>query len=48
MAPSRNKPLESVLDTAIQDCDDDKVTIGALLDMFGDRSFGPDRKSHTS
>jgi hypothetical protein len=41
MAPSRNKPLESVLDTAIQDCDDDKVTIGALLDMFGDRSFGP-------
>jgi hypothetical protein len=41
MAPSRNKPLESVLDTAIEDCGDEKVTIGALLDMFGDRSFGP-------
>lgn len=41
MAPNRNKPLESVLETAIEDCDQNKVTIGALLDMFGDRSFGP-------
>lgn len=30
MAPSRSKPLESVLDTAIEDCDQDKVTIGAI------------------
>ena len=41
MAASRSKPLESVLDTAIEDCNQEKVTIGALLDMFGDRSFGP-------
>ena len=41
MALSRNKPLESVLDKAIEDCGQDKVTVGALLDMFGDRSFGP-------
>ena len=41
MAASRNQPLERVLETAIEDCDQDKVTIGALLDMFGDRSFGP-------
>lgn len=41
MAPSRDKPLESVLETVIEDCGGDKVTIGALLDEFGDRSFGP-------
>ena len=36
MAASRNQPLERVLEAAIEDCDQDKVTIGALLDMFGD------------
>jgi len=41
MSLSREKPLESVLETAIQDCDGDEVTVGGLLDMFGDRSFGP-------
>jgi len=41
MAASRDKPLESVLDTAIEDCDENKVTVGDLLDSFGDRSFGP-------
>jgi hypothetical protein len=41
MTPPRSKPLENVLETAIRDCSQDKVTIGALLDMFGDRSFGP-------
>jgi hypothetical protein len=41
MEISRTAPLESVLETAIEDCSDNKVTVGALLDGFGDRSFGP-------
>jgi len=41
MPLSRDKPLESVLETAIHDCDGDEITVGRLLDMFGDRSFGP-------
>lgn len=41
MEISRTAPLESVLETTIEECRDDKVTVGFLLDGFGDRSFGP-------
>lgn len=41
MEISRTAPLESVLETTIRDCRDNKVTVGSLLDGFGDRSFGP-------
>ena len=42
MTASRSDPLENVLDTAIEKSEgQDKVTIGEVLEMFGDRSFGP-------
>lgn len=42
MVASRQDPLENVLERAIADSDGkEKVTIGELLDLFGDRSFGP-------
>jgi hypothetical protein len=34
-------PLEDLIQTAIDSAEDDKVTIGSLLDAFGSRSFGP-------
>jgi len=34
-------PLEDVIDQAIKHADGDKVTIGELLDLYDDRSFGP-------
>lgn len=41
MAASRHDPLENVLETAIDDCEGEEISVGDLLDMFGDRSFGP-------
>ncbi|MEQ8558179.1 MAG: exopolysaccharide biosynthesis protein [Henriciella sp.] len=38
---SRNDPLENVLESAIEDIEGDKVTFGDVLELFGDRSFGP-------
>ncbi|RIJ29558.1 exopolysaccharide biosynthesis protein [Henriciella algicola] len=41
MTASRDKPLENVLERAINEIDGDTVTFGDVLDLFGDRSFGP-------
>ena len=41
MSASRDDPLENVLERAIEDIDGDKVTLGDVLELFGDRSFGP-------
>ncbi|MEQ9314577.1 MAG: exopolysaccharide biosynthesis protein [Henriciella sp.] len=41
MTASRDDPLENVLERAINEVDGDKVSFGALLDLFGHRSFGP-------
>lgn len=41
MTESRDKPLENVFERAINEIDGDKVTFGDVLDLFGDRSFGP-------
>ena len=41
MTASQSDPLENVLETAIEEGDDGEVSIGDLLDMFGQRSFGP-------
>lgn len=41
MAASRDDPLENVLERAIEEIDGDEVTFGGVLDLFGDRSFGP-------
>ena len=41
MTASRDDPLENVLDRAINDIDGEKITFGDVLDLFGDRSFGP-------
>lgn len=41
MTASQSDPLENVLETAIKEGDDGDVSIGDLLDMFGQRSFGP-------
>lgn len=38
---TRDDPLESVLRSAIEDVDGDKVTVDDILHLFGDRSFGP-------
>lgn len=38
---SRNDPLENVIERTINDIDGDKITLGDVLDLFGDRSFGP-------
>ncbi|MGB3626975.1 MAG: exopolysaccharide biosynthesis protein [Henriciella sp.] len=41
MSASKDDPLENVLERAIEETDGDEVTFGALLDLFGHRSFGP-------
>jgi hypothetical protein len=41
MAASQSDPLENVLETAIEEGGEGKVSVGDLLDMFGHRSFGP-------
>lgn len=41
MTTSRDNPLENVLERAINEIDGDKVTFGDILDLFGERSFGP-------
>lgn len=41
MAASQSDPLENVLETAIEEGGDGKISVGDLLDMFGHRSFGP-------
>ncbi len=41
MTASRDDPLENVLERAIDEIDGDKVTFEAVLELFGDRSFGP-------
>ncbi len=41
MAASRDAPLESVLSTVIEESDDEKLSIGEILDTYGHRSFGP-------
>ena len=41
LTASRDDPLENVLDRAINDIDGEKITFGDVLDLFGDRSFGP-------
>ncbi|WP_019960173.1 exopolysaccharide biosynthesis protein [Woodsholea maritima] len=38
---SYNHPLEEVLRTAIEDTPSDKVSLGDLLDLYDNRSFGP-------
>lgn len=37
----REHPLEDVLDKAAEAADGDRVEISDLLDLYGDRSFGP-------
>ena len=41
MSASRDDPLENVLDRAVEDSDGDEITFGDVLDLYGDRSFGP-------
>ncbi|WP_018147700.1 exopolysaccharide biosynthesis protein [Henriciella marina] len=41
MTASRDNPLENVLERAINEIDGDNVTFGDILDLFGERSFGP-------
>ncbi|WP_084398931.1 exopolysaccharide biosynthesis protein [Henriciella aquimarina] len=41
MTASRNDPLENVLERTINEIDGEKITFGDVLDLFGDRSFGP-------
>lgn len=41
MSASRDDPLENVLDRAIEESDGEDLTFGDILDLFGDRSFGP-------
>ncbi|KCZ51306.1 exopolysaccharide biosynthesis protein [Hyphomonas pacifica] len=41
MSTSNNAPLEEVLSAVVEQSDSDKVSIGEILDMYGDRSFGP-------
>ena len=41
MTASRNDPLENVLERTINEIDEDEITFGDVLDLFGDRSFGP-------
>ncbi|MAN45439.1 MAG: exopolysaccharide biosynthesis protein [Alphaproteobacteria bacterium] len=41
MPTSNNAPLEEVLSTVVEESDSEKVSIGEILDMYGDRSFGP-------
>jgi hypothetical protein len=38
---NRHRPLENVIEAAIENADGDKVSIGELLDLYGNRSFGP-------
>jgi len=38
---STQHPLEDVLDKAVNDIDRDQVHVRDLLDLYGDRSFGP-------
>ena len=37
----RDKPLEKLLDDAVDSADGDTVTINSLIENFGDRGFGP-------
>lgn len=39
--PDSQHPLESLIEEAIDTADNGKVTLGSLLDAFGNRSFGP-------
>lgn len=41
MTAPTDDPLENVLERAINEVDGDEVSFGALLDLFGHRSFGP-------
>ena len=41
MTASRDDPLENVLERAIEEIEADEVTFGDVLELFGDRSFGP-------
>ena len=41
MAVSRSDPLENVVERTLNEIDSDKISIGDVLDLFGDRSFGP-------
>lgn len=41
MKASRDDPLENVLERAIDEIDKDEIAFGDILDLFGDRSFGP-------
>ena len=38
---STDQPLESVFETALDETDGEKVSVGELMDRFGHRSFGP-------
>ena len=38
---TRDDPLESVLRSAIEEVEGDEVTVEDILNLFGDRSFGP-------
>ncbi|QIG78927.1 exopolysaccharide biosynthesis protein [Stakelama tenebrarum] len=40
-ADRKKRPLESLLDQAIEASENGSVSIGTLLDHFGNRSFGP-------
>ncbi|WP_448658188.1 exopolysaccharide biosynthesis protein [Sphingomonas sp. CJ99] len=40
-ATGDDNPIEDLLDEAVDSAEDGKVTIGSLLDSFGNRSFGP-------
>ncbi len=41
MTHSRHDPLESVIETAIDECKGGDLTVDEMLRLFGDRSFGP-------
>ncbi|WP_300379204.1 exopolysaccharide biosynthesis protein [Henriciella sp.] len=38
---SRDDPLENVLERALEETDGEDITFGDILELFGDRSFGP-------
>ncbi|MGB7405150.1 MAG: exopolysaccharide biosynthesis protein [Pacificimonas sp.] len=40
-AAKGEKPLEDLLDEAIEEADGDELTVGGLIDHFGTRGFGP-------
>ncbi len=40
-APEQDHPLQDILDAAIEQAEDGRITLGALLAAWGDRSYGP-------